>query len=291
MADTQYMNQFGQLPLKGQVSFIVNPNTLSVRLYYSSAYTLVPGDMVKLYSTAGNEIMVEKAAQGDTPFGTVLYSPKIDKWTGGMMMEIGLPGTIVTLQAGAGISRGSDLQNTPTAAAPKVITNAGSYPIVGIALEPASADGDLIRVLLKGSIALASTITSGTINGAPIGQTTPAAGTFTTLNATAITGGAVVNLGSSGGTISMDPTLGNLFKLTPTAAVTFNAASVPATAQRISLLVLVTAAGQTSFNITFNTNFRMTGVLATGTSIGMRFLVSFVSDGTAWTEVSRTAAY
>lgn len=285
MAVTQYMNQFGQLPLKGQVSLIVNPNTISVQLYLSSTETLYAGDFVKLYSATSNCIVVEKCAQADTPIGVVIYSPKKDAWTAGQMLEIALPGSIVNVQAGAAINRGVDLQYTPSTS--KVATNAGVYPIIGTALDAAAADGDIIRAYIKGSIALVATISSGSINNCPIGQTTPNLGTFTTLKATANVGGAVIALGTTG-TQSLNPAIGNVFTITPAGNIVINAASVPATGQIVNLVV--TTSGTSVCTITFNTNFKSTGVLSTGATTGKVFVVTFVSDGTNLNEVSRTTA-
>lgn len=96
----------------------------------------------------------------------------------------------------------------------------------------------------------------------------------------------VTTLGTSG-TISLDPTLGDVFKLTPTGDVTLNAASAPAGA-RITLIVITS--GTTSRNITPSTNFKSTGVLVTGTVTAKYFTVSFVGDGTNLIETSRTVA-
>lgn len=90
------------------------------------------------------------------------------------------------------------------------------------------------------------------------------------------------------GTVSLDPTLGNLFTCTPSAAITaLNAASVP-TGQLI--YIVFTTSGTSSFVVTFNTNFKTTGTLATGTVSGKVFTMAFISDGTNFNEVSRTVA-
>lgn len=90
------------------------------------------------------------------------------------------------------------------------------------------------------------------------------------------------------GTVSLDPTLGNLFTCTPTAAITaLNAASVP-TGQLI--YIVFTTSGTSSFVVTFNTNFKTTGTLATGTVSGKVFTMTFISDGTNFNETSRTTA-
>lgn len=89
------------------------------------------------------------------------------------------------------------------------------------------------------------------------------------------------------GTVSLNPALGDVFKITPTGAVTLNAASAPAGA-RITLIVVTS--GTTPFNITPTTNFKSTGALATGAVSGAYFTISFVGDGTNLIETSRTVA-
>jgi hypothetical protein len=97
---------------------------------------------------------------------------------------------------------------------------------------------------------------------------------------------AVTALGTTG-TISLDPTLGRVFTVTPTGAITLNAASAPAGAV---VYVVVTTSGTSSFNVTPSTKFKSTGALATGTSSGKVFTITFVGDGTNMNEVARTAA-
>lgn len=89
-------------------------------------------------------------------------------------------------------------------------------------------------------------------------------------------------------TMSIDPSIAPIFRWTPTQAETIN---VTSPGKPFELLVfLIDAVGGSSFTVTFGTNLRSTGTLATGTSTGKRFLVAFMSDGTTWSEFTRTAA-
>lgn len=75
--------------------------------------------------------------------------------------------------------------------------------------------------------------------------------------------------------------------ITPTGACTFNASGGVA-GQRCTFSI--TTSGVSSFTLTWGTNFRKTGTLATGTTSARFFAVSFVClDGTTWTETARTA--
>lgn len=75
--------------------------------------------------------------------------------------------------------------------------------------------------------------------------------------------------------------------ITPTGNCTFNA-SGGAAGQRCTFIV--TTSGTTSYTLTFGTNFKSPGTLATGASSGKVFTISFVYNGTNWCEISRTTA-
>jgi hypothetical protein len=85
------------------------------------------------------------------------------------------------------------------------------------------------------------------------------------------------------GVAPLDPTLGNIFTLTPTADTAIGAVSAPVDA-RVTVFVTGSA---TSYNVTFGAFFVSTGVLATGTASG-RFVVSFVGNGSSLFEISRS---
>jgi hypothetical protein len=110
--------------------------------------------------------------------------------------------------------------------------------------------------------------------------------TKTLANYSRVAAGTSTALGATG-TVSLDPTKGNLFTVTPTGDITLNAASAPIGAV---VYVVVTTSGTSSFNITPTTNFKSTGALATGTSTGKVFTITFVGDGTNMNEVARTTA-
>lgn len=88
------------------------------------------------------------------------------------------------------------------------------------------------------------------------------------------------------GTMTVSMTT-DVVTITPTGACTFNA-SGGATGK--TLTFSITTSGTSSFVLTFGTNFRKTGTLATGTTSARFFTVTFrCLDGTVWSEVARTA--
>ncbi len=90
-----------------------------------------------------------------------------------------------------------------------------------------------------------------------------------------------------GATVAVEPSQGDLFTLTPGEDETINAATVH---NGYEFMIKVSTSGTTSRTLTFNTGFKSTGTLATGTSDAKIFLIRFKSDGTQYCEVSRTAA-
>jgi hypothetical protein len=92
---------------------------------------------------------------------------------------------------------------------------------------------------------------------------------------------------SGTGTVSFDPNAyGEVAAITPTGAMTLSPTSVIAG----SLKIIFTTSGTTSYTITFGTNFKSSGTLATGTVSGKVFVVDFVGDGTTYYEIARSAA-
>jgi hypothetical protein len=88
--------------------------------------------------------------------------------------------------------------------------------------------------------------------------------------------------------VAIDSTLGNFFTLVPDQATAINATTVGVSGQ--TLFIKILTSGTSSFVITFGTNFKSTGTLATGTADAKIFMVQFLSDGTNYIEVARTAA-
>jgi hypothetical protein len=99
--------------------------------------------------------------------------------------------------------------------------------------------------------------------------------------------GTFTDFGAVSGTISLDLTLGDVFGVTPGGALTIDAASADAGSD---ITIVVTTSGTTSRTITFGTNFKTAGTLATGTVSGKVFTISFKGDGTNLNETCRTIA-
>ncbi len=97
--------------------------------------------------------------------------------------------------------------------------------------------------------------------------------------------GTYSNLAS--GTTAYNFTSTNVFRVTPTASATYTA-TVGAAGQHGTIIILTS--GTTSRTITFGSGFKPNGTLATGTTSGKYFVLTYVSDGTYMIETSRTTA-
>lgn len=153
MSVNQNMNQQTQTPMKGDVSHIVTPSTLSVVLdpatSLNAANPLLAGDFVALSNAAGNAILVDVAAANSTMFGVALYSIKKDKFVGGDALEVGLAGTIVYMESVNAIARGQSVEFIPASHAVQAPPTNSTATVVGVALDKASTSGQLIRVKLS----------------------------------------------------------------------------------------------------------------------------------------------
>lgn len=88
------------------------------------------------------------------------------------------------------------------------------------------------------------------------------------------------------GTMTVNMTTA-VITITPTGACTFNASG--GIVGQITTFIITTS-GTSSFVLTWGTNFRKTGTLATGTTSARFFAVTFVNvNGTIWQEIARTA--
>lgn len=101
-------------------------------------------------------------------------------------------------------------------------------------------------------------------------------------------GGMSTQTLTSSATIAVSPTSGFLASLVAGHTATLNFAAGTRAGQRC--ILKVTTSGTTSYTLTFGTNTKSTGTLATGTTDAKVFVVQFIWDGTNWLEAGRTTA-
>ncbi len=124
---------------------------------------------------------------------------------------------------------------------------------------------------------------------APAGAATTKKITVADLNTSlnAINGTSAATSATTG-TMTVNMTT-DIITITPTGACTFNAAAGGILGRVVTFVI--TTSGTSSFTLTWGTNFRKTGTLATGTTSARFFAVSFRYVATnTWMEIARTAA-
>lgn len=322
------MNMFSMQPLKGALAMLLNTLTISVQLDPASSEDFVlPGEYLKIVDVAGPQIVVDKAGADEVAFGTVIYVPKKEKFYPGDTLEMAGAGSIQWMEAGAAIARGAQLES---ASGVKVIENAGnpicgfaldkataSGQLVRVfIINPYTLQADISSGSITGIPASITNLTltgvadlsGGTIAGAtPLVFEGATADAFeTSLAITDPTADRTVTIPDADGNIdllnqtalvitpgatpSWTPGASKaLSTLTPGEDETIAAVTTGAVKGKVYYIEVVTS-GVTSRTLTFGSNFKSTGTLATGTVSGKTFVLGFMFDGTNFVEVSRTTA-
>lgn len=153
--------QFGLSASKGT---LVRGKDLPICKFYSSTATdkISGGLVVKISAGSGNAVpsvtSVELADKSDADqYGVVVNNVVKAEHVVGEMVEVAVCGDEVIMEAGDSITAGSQVAFDSSTG--KVETLGSSEYAIGIAQESASADGDLIRVLITvtGALGVAGT--------------------------------------------------------------------------------------------------------------------------------------
>ncbi len=140
------MNAFAPTgEIKGRLDLDVNLNTFAGAVDSSNAEALVAGDPVSIVATTKKLPHYAKAVAGSTVFGFVKWNAKNVSYKANEIVEVASGGDVMYMEASAAISAGSAVA-IDTASSKVSASDSNS---IGYALESASADGDLIRVLIK----------------------------------------------------------------------------------------------------------------------------------------------
>ena len=139
-------------PIEGMRAYMPNAPQLHNVTFYSGTSTDVTsaGQVVALNtsSTDVNCPVVIACASDGTPFGVVVYDAVKEHAKVGEKIAIAQSGDIIYLVAGSSFSVGAKLQfNASTRKVDDTTTSGNAY--IGIALTPASAEGDLVQVQLN----------------------------------------------------------------------------------------------------------------------------------------------
>jgi hypothetical protein len=145
----QNLNQFQQTAERGQIALLcANSPVISAVVDSTETGTLKAGDAVKLVSTSKGIPHVVLATASDTTItGIVVFNPvKNDGIVANDRIEIAITGAFIYQVASAAIAAGASVDYNATTGK---IATANSGLACGVALDAASADGDLIRIGVK----------------------------------------------------------------------------------------------------------------------------------------------
>ena len=145
----QALNQFKQTAERGQVAYLnCDSFKMSAVVDSSEASTLKAGDAVKIVSTSKGIPHVVKVGNSDTAaFGVVVYNAvKNDGIVAGDRVEVAYTGSFIYMVASAAINAGVAVDY---AYATGKVATANSGLGIGVAMEAAADDGDLIAVYVK----------------------------------------------------------------------------------------------------------------------------------------------
>ncbi len=141
------INAFKPLPIKGDTTLPRTGMVITARTKSDELIPLIPGQAVKIVDSEGGvPEMTALTASTDAAFGVVLYNIKNVNFPANEAFELGMRNTVVYMEASAAIARGAYV--TFNYLTNKVSTALLQAPVLGIALDKATADGDLIRVIL-----------------------------------------------------------------------------------------------------------------------------------------------
>ena len=147
------LNTFELGTAKGVVQYLPSSNVFTCQVYKSLSGTLKAGQPVKLVAGVAGQITVTACAGEDDPvFGVIPLRHKVNGYVAGDLVEVASDYSVITMEAAGAISA-YDKVKAAGSAYDQVDAIAGdespAAAQIGIALDAAAAEGDLIRVLIK----------------------------------------------------------------------------------------------------------------------------------------------
>lgn len=143
---TPVQNQFEQTPFLGQLDLAYNYNTVAVMIDNGVSTAFKAGQAVKYTQDVTGVPSVEACtADTDVTAGFINYNIKDQSYSALDRAEMSQRGNVMYLIATAAINRGARVMIAPLTPG-GVVTATTGKPVVGFAIDPAAAPGDLIRV-------------------------------------------------------------------------------------------------------------------------------------------------
>ena len=147
------LNAFALGTAKGVTQFLPTSNVFTCQVYKSLSGTLVAGQPVKLVAGVAGQITVTAcAAETDKVFGVIPLRHKVNGYEAGDLVEVTSDYCVVTMEASAATTQGVAVKVAGDAydqVTPITGGESSTAAQIGIALDAATAQGDLIRVLIK----------------------------------------------------------------------------------------------------------------------------------------------
>lgn len=161
----QSSNQFKITNEKGSLTLVLNNNVIDALVASDAVSPLTPGMAVSIKDVAGKIRVEEATALSSDIFGFVPYDVIENERNANEAVKVAFNDCVMVMEASAAIASGAELQFDP--ATKKVATLVSGNTKVGYALGKASADKDLINVLIK---------TPGTFDSINVSESLTAAG-------------------------------------------------------------------------------------------------------------------
>lgn len=149
------LNAFSLDTAKGLTQFLPGANVFTCQVYKSltAGTKLTAGQPVKLTTGVNGQITVTAcAAETDKVFGVIPLRHKVNGYEAGDLVEVASDYCVVTMEAAAATNQGVAVKVAGTAydqVTPITGGESSTAAQIGIALDAAAAQGDLIRVLIK----------------------------------------------------------------------------------------------------------------------------------------------
>ena len=141
--------------VKGRRVLPANTDSMSGIVDASQADALLPGDPVKIVATTEGLPHFAKAGVGDVIAGFVEWNVIRPSYPAGKICQISMTGNVMYMEAAGAVAAGA-LVNVTDLTTVVVGAAAGAGSKVGLALEAATAAGQLIRVKIGEPVAYAA---------------------------------------------------------------------------------------------------------------------------------------
>lgn len=141
--------------VKGRRVLPANTDSISGIVDASQADALLPGDPVKIVATTKGLPHFAKAGVGDVIAGFVEWNVIRPSYSAGKICQISMTGNVMYMEAAGAVEAGA-LVNITNLTTVVVGAAAGAGSKIGLALEAATAAGQLIRVKIGEPVAYAA---------------------------------------------------------------------------------------------------------------------------------------